>query len=83
MDIVSDVAAVWALVGATKKAVGFITDLKEAKDDRAKIVQELQGCCGILEKIATSVERDAESLPNLASLVFPNGPLDQYKHEIE
>lgn len=84
MDIVSDVAAVVALVESTKKIVGFIQDLKDAKDDRAKIVRELQGCAGILGMIAVTVQQDAQqSLPNLASLVFPGGPLEQYKKDIE
>lgn len=83
MDVVSDVAAVVALLEATRKTVGFIQDLKDAKDDRAKIVRGLQGCAGILQMIAVTVQQDAQSLLNLASLVAPNGPLDQYKREVE
>ena len=83
MDVVSDVAAVVALLEATKRTVGFIQDVKDAKDDRAKIVLELQGCAGILQMIAVTVQQDAHSLPNLASLLVPNGQLDQYKREIE
>ena len=49
----------------------------------AKIVRELQGCAGILQKIVATVQQDAQSLPNLASLVVPDGPLDLYKKEIE
>ena len=83
MDIVSDVAAIVALVETTLKTVKFIRDLKDAKDDRAKIVRDLEGCAGILQKIVATVQQDAQSLPNLASLVVPEGPLDQYKKEIE
>ncbi len=43
MDVVSDVAAVVALLEATTRTVGFIQDLKDAKDDRARIVR---GSCG-------------------------------------
>ena len=83
MDVISDVAAVIALVETTLKTIKFIQDLKDAKDDRAKIVRELEGCVGILQKIVATVQQDAQSLPNLASLVVPDGPLDQYKEEIE
>ena len=83
MDIVSDVAAVVALVETTLKTIKFIQDLKDAKDDRAKIVRELEGCAGILQKIVDTVPQDAQSLQNLASLTVPKGPLDQYKKEFE
>ena len=83
MDVVSDVAAVVALVETTLKTIRFIQDLRDAKDDRAKVVRELEACAGILKKIVATVQQDAQSLPNLASLVVPNGPLDQYKKEIE
>ena len=83
MDVVSDVAAVVALIETTRKSIKFIQDLKDAKDDRAKIVRELEGCAGILQKIVAAVQQDAKSLPNLASLVVPDGPLDQYKKEVE
>ena len=83
MDFVSNVAAVVALGETTRKTIKFIQDLKDAKDDRAKIVRELEACAGILSKIGATIQQDAQSLPNLASLVVPNGPLDQYKKEIE
>ena len=83
MDVISDVAAVIALVETTLKTIKFIQDLKDANDDRAKIVRELEGCAGILQKIVATVQKDAQSLPILASLVVPDGPLDQYKKEIE
>ena len=83
MDIVSDIVAVVALLEATNRTVGFIQDLEDAKDDRAKIVRELEGCAGILQMIAVTVQQDAQSLPNLASLVVPNVPLDEYKREVE
>lgn len=67
MDIVSDNAAVVALAEATKKIIGFIQDLKDAKDDRAKIARELQGCAYILGMIAVTVQQDGQTLPNLAS----------------
>ena len=83
MDVVSNVAAVAALVETTLKTVKFIQDLKDAKDDRAKINRELEGCAGILQKIVDTVQQNAHSLPNLASLTVPKGPLYQYKKEIE
>ena len=83
MDVVSDVAAVIASVETTLKTIKFIRDLQYAKDDRAKVVRELESCAGILSKIVATVQQDAQSLPNLASSVVPDGPLDQYKKEIE
>lgn len=76
MDIVPDAATIVALVEAIKKTVKFLQDLKNAKDDRAKIVRELQGCASMLEMIGAILQRDGQRLPNLALLMFSNELLD-------
>lgn len=82
MDVVSDIAAVGALIGIIKQTIVFIKDVRNASDDRTKIVQELQSSSDVLERIARKVKDDPESVPNLTSSLLPNGLLTQYKEII-
>lgn len=83
MDVISDIAAVWALIGVIKQTIVFIKDVKDANGDRTKIVHELQGGSDILERIARKVKDDPKSVPNLALLLGPNGLLTQYKKIVD
>lgn len=82
MDVVSDIAAVGALIGIIKQTIVFIKDVQNASADRTKLVHELQSSSDILERIATKVKDDPESVPNLASSLLHNGLLTQYKEII-
>lgn len=86
MDPLSATASVIAVLQLSSKAVGYLTDVKDASKERAKCAVEASNLHTLLLTLRFRLEKGNADTPwytNVRALAVQNGPLDQFKQALE
>lgn len=86
MDPLSATASIIAILQLSSKVVGYLNDVKDASNDRAKCAIEATDLSSLLTRLRVRLE-DESSLTSwyteVQALTVQNGPLDQFKQALE
>jgi len=80
-DPLGTTASIVAVLGLTDTVVKYLNDVKDASEDRKKILLEISNAHGLLYTLKDLAERQPSG--NVKSLDVPNGPLAQFKSALE
>ncbi len=79
-------ASVAQIITATTRVVGYINDIKDAPNDRARLAIGVASLTTVFTSLRYRVEESTSSDPwrlGVRSLGVENGPLDQFKEAME
>jgi len=84
-DPVSISANIIAVLQASATVIRFLSDIKDARTERERLLNEIVFTQGLLYSLKDKAanQNDTASLKSLASLGVQNGPLDQFKTALE
>lgn len=80
------VASVAQIITVTTRVVGYLNDIKDAPNDRARLAIEVASLTTLFTSLRYTVEGSTSSDPwllGVRSLGVENGPLEQFKEAME
>lgn len=85
-EIVGLAASIAALLQVSQYVLGYLSDIRDASEERIRLLLELSSITGILltlKDLAQRAEAGEEYLDAIRSLHVPNGPLAQFKSALD
>ncbi|KAL8670309.1 MAG: hypothetical protein Q9168_005140 [Polycauliona sp. 1 TL-2023] len=88
MEVVGLVASIAQLISLTAKTIKYLNSVKDASEDRARLLQETTGLLPLFVKLqgqieAANADRTLQWFDGIRSLATEYGPLDQLRTALE
>ena len=88
MEVVGAVASIAQLINITAKTIKYLNSVKDASEDRSRLLQETSSLLPLFISLQGKVEaaknhQSVEWLRHVRDLAVENGPLDQLRSALE